>query len=65
MVVAGLRAVASILVPVVGVALVLVTDLKVGGAHWPLIALFLILSPVVVGGLWLWRRRSSAHRTDP
>lgn len=65
MVVAGLRALASILVPAVGVALVLLTDAKVGGAHWPLIALLLILSPVVVGGLWLWRHRPSAHHEDP
>ncbi|MEU9860718.1 hypothetical protein AB0D99_07580 [Streptomyces sp. NPDC047971] len=65
MVAAGLRALASVLVPVVGVALVLVTDLKLGGARWPLIALLLIVCPVVVGGLWLWRRRSSTTHEDP
>ncbi|MFE5487354.1 hypothetical protein [Streptomyces sp. NPDC056527] len=65
MVAAGLRALASILVPVVSVAVVLLTDLKLGGAHWPLIALLLILSPVVVGGLWLWRRHSARHHKHP
>ncbi|WP_329112606.1 hypothetical protein [Streptomyces sp. NBC_01353] len=65
MVAAGLRALASILVPTVSVALVLFTDMELGGARWPLIVLLLIVSPVVVGGLWLWRRHSSAHREDP
>ncbi|MFD7324378.1 hypothetical protein ACFV9D_25350 [Streptomyces sp. NPDC059875] len=59
MVPAGLRALASILVPVVGLALVLFTDLELAGAKWPLIALLLAVSPLVVGGLWLWRRHRS------
>ncbi|MFB7370693.1 hypothetical protein ACFC0D_12725 [Streptomyces sp. NPDC056222] len=62
---AGLRALASILVPMVSVALVLLTDMELAGRRWPLIALVLIVSPVVVGGIWMWRRHSTAHREDP
>ncbi|MDT9686907.1 hypothetical protein Q5762_00765 [Streptomyces sp. P9(2023)] len=59
MVVAGVRALVSVLIPLVGVALIVFTDLQLGGARWPLLVLLLVTAPVVVGGLWLWRRRRS------
>jgi hypothetical protein len=62
MVSAGLRALGSILVPAAGVVLILLTDLKLAGAQWPLIALLLVAAPMVVGGLWLWHR---ARATPP
>ncbi|MGW2016997.1 hypothetical protein [Streptomyces sp. NPDC001927] len=64
MVVAGLRALVSILIPVVGVILIVVTDIRLAGAHWPLLLIVLVSTPLVVGGLWLWRRHSS-RRTHP
>ncbi|MEU4269334.1 hypothetical protein [Streptomyces sp. NPDC026092] len=64
MVVAGLRALVSILIPVVGVVLIVVTDIRLAGAHWPLLLIVLVSTPLVVGGLWLWRRHSS-RRTHP
>lgn len=62
MVPAALRALASILVPVSGVALVVFTDLELAGARWPLIALIVVIAPLVTGGLWLWRRHAGRPR---
>ncbi|MFD3946638.1 hypothetical protein [Streptomyces sp. NPDC058579] len=59
MVMAGLRALVSILIPVVGVLLIVFTDLRLSGARWPLLLILLVTTPLVVGGLWLWRRRPS------
>ncbi|MCT4351915.1 hypothetical protein M5362_02040 [Streptomyces sp. Je 1-79] len=58
MVLAGLRALVSILIPLGVVILVLFTDLELGGARWPLLALLLVASPLVVGGIWLWRHHA-------
>ncbi|MGW6568534.1 hypothetical protein [Streptomyces sp. NPDC054975] len=57
MVVAGLRALVSLLIPAVGVALIVLTDTRIAGAHWPLLALLLVTTPLIVGSWWLWRRR--------
>lgn len=65
MVVAVLRALVSILIPVVGVALIVFTDVQLSGARWPLLALLLVTTPLVVGGLWLWRRRQSRRSHGP
>ncbi|MEU6988709.1 hypothetical protein ABZ946_35795 [Streptomyces sp. NPDC046324] len=58
MVASALRALASIVVPVVAAALVLLTDHELGGGRWPLLALVLVAAPVVVGGMWLWSHHS-------
>ncbi|MFF9017078.1 hypothetical protein ACF09C_29445 [Streptomyces sp. NPDC014870] len=65
MVVAGLRALMSILVPVVGVTLIVFTDLRLSGARWPLLALLLVATPLIVGGLWLRHHRSSRRARRP
>ncbi|MER7959761.1 hypothetical protein [Streptomyces sp. NPDC096030] len=59
MVVASLRALASIVLPLVAVILVLFTDRELGGGRWPLLALVLVVTPLVVGGTWVWRHLSA------
>ncbi|MFF9915698.1 hypothetical protein [Streptomyces sp. NPDC013457] len=59
MVVASLRALASIVLPLVAVIVVLFTDRELGGGRWPLLALVLVVTPLVVGGTWLWRHLSA------
>ncbi|WP_137991585.1 hypothetical protein [Streptomyces vilmorinianum] len=61
MLLAGLRALVSILVPAAGVAVVVVADLRIVGDKWPVIGILLLVAPVVVGGLWLWRRHASTR----
>ncbi|MFC8277719.1 hypothetical protein ACFUJR_35340 [Streptomyces sp. NPDC057271] len=63
MVMASLRALASIVLPLVMVILVLFTDQELGGGRWPLLALVLVVTPLVVGGVWVWRHLS-AHRSQ-
>ncbi|MEU7011556.1 hypothetical protein [Streptomyces sp. NPDC046332] len=65
MVTSALRALASIVVPVVAAALVLFSDHELGGGRWPLLALVLVAAPVVVGGVWLWSHHSRRSRLTP
>lgn len=51
------RAVLSILLPVVLIVGVLATDLRLGGSNWPVLGITLAAASLGAGGVWLWRRR--------
>ncbi|WP_051874562.1 hypothetical protein [Streptomyces exfoliatus] len=59
---AGLRALGSLLVPLVAVFLVIVTDTRIAGGRWPLVGILLTAGCLVTGGAWLWRHWRR-HRT--
>ncbi|MET8505141.1 hypothetical protein ABZV60_10865 [Streptomyces sp. NPDC004787] len=60
MVLALLRAAVSLIVPLVGVLVVLLADVRIAGDRWPVLGIVLIVGSVGVGGWWArrqWRRR--------
>ncbi|MFD0278230.1 hypothetical protein ACFVHB_30575 [Kitasatospora sp. NPDC127111] len=59
---AAARAVYSLLVPVAAVVLIALTDIRLAGSRWPVLALALLALSGVVGVLWY--RRHRRHRSD-
>ncbi|MBE8475592.1 hypothetical protein [Streptomyces justiciae] len=53
----AVRAVLSLLVPVVLFLGVLAGDLRLAGSNWPVLGIVLTASSLAVGGMWLWRRK--------
>ncbi|MFD5325291.1 hypothetical protein [Streptomyces sp. NPDC127092] len=56
------RAVFSLLVSLIGVAVVVGADLHIAGGRWPVLGIVLVSSSVLVGGWWVWRRRRRGRR---
>ncbi|MFD8211076.1 hypothetical protein ACFV2S_32325 [Streptomyces sp. NPDC059695] len=63
MVAAGLRATASLLLPLVGLLVVAATDTRIGGGQWPVAGIVVVSSCLLTGGWWLWRRHR--RRSEP
>lgn len=59
MLAAGLRVAAALLLPIGAVALVLLTDLRLFGSRWPVLALTVIGLSLLTGSWWYVRRRRS------
>ncbi|MFJ7065835.1 hypothetical protein [Streptomyces sp. NPDC101115] len=55
------RAAFSLLVSVIGVAVVVGADLNIAGGRWPVAGIVLVGSSFVIGGWWVWRRRKRAR----
>ncbi|MER8044538.1 hypothetical protein [Streptomyces sp. NPDC094032] len=56
LVVASLRAVLSLLVPLVALAVVVLTDARIADRQWPVLGIALFTASMAVGGWWVWRR---------
>lgn len=71
MVLALVRAVVSLLIPLVGVLVVQFANARIAGSRWPVLGIVLIVGSVGVGGWWAgrqWRRwhsRAGLRRTSP
>ncbi|MFI9819450.1 hypothetical protein ACIHFC_03075 [Streptomyces sp. NPDC052013] len=58
---AALRALLSLLVPLVLIAVTFLTGLRIAGSRWPVLGIVLATASVAVGGLWYgYRRRRHA-----
>ncbi|MFF0479118.1 hypothetical protein [Streptomyces sp. NPDC004284] len=57
MALAGLRALGSVLLPLVGLLVVAATDTRIAGGQWPVAGIVLVASCLLTGGWWLRRRR--------
>lgn len=57
MVLSVLRAALSVLVPVVALAVVVLTDARIADRQWPVLGITLFTASMAVGGTWVWRRR--------
>ncbi|GAA3507158.1 hypothetical protein [Streptomyces showdoensis] len=66
MVVASLRAVLSLLVPLVALTVVALTDARIADRQWPVLGITLFTGSMAVGGWWLWRHHKRRHgEPDP
>ncbi|MFF8934655.1 hypothetical protein ACF08O_07960 [Streptomyces paradoxus] len=57
MIAAALRALLSLLVPLVLIAVTVLTGLRIADSHWPVLGVTLATVSAAVGALWYWRRR--------
>lgn len=53
---AALRAILSLLVPLVLTAATILTGLRIAGSRWPVLGITLATASAGVGALWYWRR---------
>ncbi|WP_406458026.1 hypothetical protein OH768_27705 [Streptomyces sp. NBC_01622] len=53
---AALRALLSLLVPLVLAAVIFLTGLRIAGSRWPVLGITLATASAAVGALWYWRR---------
>ncbi|MGW7051135.1 hypothetical protein [Streptomyces sp. NPDC054887] len=53
---AAVRALLSLLLPCVLVAMTFLAGLRIADSHWPVLGITLATASVTVGGLWYWRR---------
>ncbi|CAM5667214.1 hypothetical protein GCM10010222_16860 [Streptomyces tanashiensis] len=65
MVAAGLRALASLLLPLGGLLVVAATDTRIAGGQWPVAGIVLTASCLLTGGWWLWRRHRRRREPPP
>ncbi|MFI8966113.1 hypothetical protein ACIGO8_28825 [Streptomyces sp. NPDC053493] len=63
--VAFTRAVLSLLLPAIGLALVVAGDLRLAGSRWPVFAIVVFSTSVAVGGWWVWRQTRRDDRAAP
>ncbi|MGY5127162.1 hypothetical protein [Streptomyces nigrescens] len=57
MLVAALRTVLSLLIPLSLILVVLLADLRLAGSRWPVLGIALVSASFAVGAVWQWRRR--------
>lgn len=62
--VATLRAVLSLLVPIVALVLVSSTDTRIADRQWPVLGIVLFASSMAVGGWWVWRHYGRGGRGE-
>ncbi|MEU8764122.1 hypothetical protein [Streptomyces sp. NPDC048659] len=65
MVFAALRAVASLLVPLVALAVVALTDARIADRRWPVLGITLFTASMAVGGWWVWRHFTRRRGSGP
>ncbi|MFF9838888.1 hypothetical protein [Streptomyces sp. NPDC013740] len=66
MVLSLLRALFSLLVPAVALAVVVFTDTRIADRQWPVLGIVLFTASMAIGGAWTWRRWKRHHRpSDP
>ncbi|MFJ4979381.1 hypothetical protein ACIP6X_29290 [Streptomyces coeruleorubidus] len=53
---AALRALLSLLVPLVLTAVTFLTGLRIADSRWPVLGITLATASAAVGALWYWRR---------
>ncbi|MFI0923618.1 hypothetical protein ACH4TP_06745 [Streptomyces sp. NPDC021012] len=65
MAMAGLRALGSLLLPLIGLLFVVGTDTRLAGEQWPVAAIVVVAGCLLTGGWWLWRRHRRRREPPP